>query len=182
MKSFRRVFRVIISLLMVGILVFAGYNIAMKYIYPDDYVDIAKRYANEYNVDWKLVMAVINCESGFNPDAVSERDAYGLMQLTEETFLDVRKKLGDSDSITFETHVTDPSINIKYGTWYLRFLLDYFDGDKIAAIAAYNAGLSNVKKWLGQNGRLETDEIQFRETKIYVKNVLKAEEHYQNEK
>ena len=182
MKSFRRVFRVIVSLLMVGILVFAGYNIVMKYIYPDDYIDLAKRYGEEYNVDWELVMAVMSCESKFNPDAVSERDAVGLMQLTEETFLDMRKKVGDDESITFANHAKDPEINVKYGTRYLRFLFQYFENDKVAVIAAYNAGLSNVKKWRGSNGKLELGEIEFPETRAYVENVLKAEEHYINEK
>lgn len=178
MKSFRRGFRVIASLLMLCILAFAGYNIAMKYIYPDDYIDLAKRYGEEYNVRWELVMAVINCESKFDPEAVSERDAVGLMQLTEETFSDMRKKVGDDESVTFEAYAKDPETNIKYGTRYLQFLLEYFEGDKIAAVAAYNAGLSNVKKWLREDGKLAIEEIEFPETATYVKKVLKAEQQY----
>lgn len=178
MKSFRRIFRVAVSLLMLCILAVAGYNIAMKHVYPKDYIDLAKNYGEEYNVPWTLVMAVIKCESKFDPKARSERDAVGLMQLTEETFYDMRDAVGDDESVIFPVHAEDPEINIKYGTRYLRYLSEYFGGDTTAVIAAYNAGLSNVKKWMGDDGKLTLEEIMFPETSAYVERVIKTEKQY----
>ena len=178
MKKFRKAFRIIISLVMLVILCAAGYNIAMKYMYPMEYVDIVEKYSAEYHVDKALVMAIIKCESGFDPNAESEVGAAGLMQLIKETFNDMNDKVGSNSQITFETHAKDIDTNIRYGTRYLKYLNENFNGDKIAVIASYNAGLNNATKWLGADGKLQLDEIDFPETKAYVEKVIRAEKHY----
>ena len=178
MKSFRKFFRIISLILMLVIIAVAGYNIALKYMYPQKNVDLVEKYSREYGVAPELVFAVIKCESSFKADAVSSAGAVGLMQLTEETFDDVKKMVGDDDTLSFETHATDPEVNVKYGTRYLKFLFDFFKGDKIAVLAAYNAGMGNVKEWMGNSPTLEIKEIEFKETKEYVNKVLVAESYY----
>lgn len=178
MKPFRRVFRLLCCAVMLVILGVAGYNIAMRFIYPLDMSEYVEKYSEEYGVDRNLVYAVIKCESGFDDDAISPAGAVGLMQLTEETFNDVRKMVGDDESYTFADHATEPEINIKYGTRYLKFLLEIFEGDRIAAIAAYNAGMGNVTDWMDGAPALNREDIEFGETADYVERVLAAEKHY----
>ena len=77
-----------------------------------------------------------------------------------------------------------PQINIQYGAWYLRYLLDHFDDNEMTALAAYNAGIGNVQKWLAQSGQTHItslDQIPFPETRHYVKNVLEARDQYSSE-
>lgn len=92
----------------------------------------------QYGLDPALVKAVISVESDFNPRAVSEKGAMGLMQLMPLT----AKELGVSNSF-------DPVANIDGGTRYLRYLLDYFNWDMELALAAYHAGISRVEKHFG---------------------------------
>ncbi len=178
MKKVRYIAQIIFCLLMVVILCVVGYNIAMKRLHPIKYSEQITQYSKEFDVDPSLVAAVIKCESSFNKDAVSSANARGLMQLTEETFCDVSKMLGESDAFSFKSHWDDADVNIRYGTRYLKFLLDMFEGDETSAVAAYNAGLGNVKGWMGDDGKLTTDEIKFPETYDYVDKVQSAKKYY----
>lgn len=102
------------------------------------YDNLIKKYSKEYNVDPKLVKALMKQESGFNPNVKSRAGAIGLMQLMPAT----AKQMG-------ATNPADPEQNIKAGVKYLKQLLDKYKGNKELAIAAYNAGPGNVK-----NGRI----------------------------
>jgi soluble lytic murein transglycosylase len=127
-----------------------------------------RRHAAENHLDPALLAAVIEAESKFDPDARSDAGAVGLMQLTP----------GTAKGIAESTHgtrfrvsdLTDPDLNVRYGTWYLRRLLDKY-GDERLALAAYNAGERNVDRW-----RAAGEGIQFAETRAYVQEVerLKA--------
>lgn len=178
MKTVRNILRPIFCLIIVAIIAVAGYNIILRYTHPQKYTDLIAKYANKNGIEPSLVSAVIKCESGFDKEAVSSAGAKGLMQLTEETFYDVRKMLGDGKEYTYELCWNDAEINIEYGTRYIAFLLETFDGDKTTALAAYNAGITNVKQWMGDDGKLQASEIRFEETRNYVKKVLKAQENY----
>ena len=177
MKLFRNIARKFFCVAMLVIVFLAGYNIILRRVYPTQYYDYVEIYSAEYDVSKYLVLAVIKCESDFDENAQSSAGAKGLMQLTEETFFDVSKMVGDQDKYTYSQHWNNAEINIKYGTKYLSYLYDMF-GDKNAVIAAYNAGLGNVKNWIGNDNVLQYSEIKFLETADYVDKVLKAEEYY----
>ena len=120
--------------------------------------DIVKRYSTIYGLDEPLVYAVIHAESAFNPDAVSSAGARGLMQLMPGTALE----MGVTD-------IFDPLQNVAGGTQYLSRMMDLFH-DKELAVAAYNAGPENVKKYAGIPP--------FDETQSYVKIVMAYEQAY----
>ena len=151
-----------------------------KRIYPLEYSEYVEKYSNEFGVPQRIIYAVIKTESDFNETAVSPASAHGLMQLTEETFYDVASMLGEAPS-AFDIY--SPDVNIRYGTRYLFYLYKMYDGNWDNAIAAYNAGLGNVNKWLNddelsdENGNLI--KIPFEETRDYLKKVKKAAEKYE---
>ena len=105
-----------------------------------------RQQAEEKDVDAALIAAVIYSESQF-VDQTSHADARGLMQITPQTAEEIEKLSGGT---TFELEdLSDPEINIRYGTFYLRHLLDIYDDDVVAALAAYNAGPGNAEAWGG---------------------------------
>ena len=179
MKNFKNVFRILITLLMLIIVAFFGYNSIMEHLYPKKYSEYITKYSREFGIDEELVFAVIKCESNFLPHAQSQAGAVGLMQITEATFSDVAKMLHEEAEIEFSTDALNPETNIRYGVRYIKYLNEIFGGDKTAVIAAYNAGLGNVANWMGDS-TLKIEEIKFSETKRYVEKVLKAESIYIN--
>jgi soluble lytic murein transglycosylase len=143
--------------------------------------DIIRQQAKAKNLDPALIAAVIYQESRFRPRE-SSAGALGLMQLLPDTAHFIAGKTGGS-AFTTEDLAT-PQINIQYGAWYLRYLMDQFDDDELTALAAYNAGIGNVNKWLAEKGESklsDTSDIPFPETREYVKNVLDARDEYKSE-
>ena len=133
--------------------------------YPLRYGDIVRGHAENYRLEPELLAAVIYTESKFDSDAESPSGAIGLMQLLPETAAGIAERTGGS---TFETSdLYDPELNVRYGSWYLRHLLDKYDGDLRKALAAYNGGQGNVDRG-----------IQYAETKAYVDRVRELEETY----
>ena len=113
---------------------------------PLRHEDIIRQQAGEKDLDPELIAAVIYAESRFR-DQESHAGARGLMQVTPATAELIEGLSGGS---TFETDdLSNPDINIRYGSFYLRYLLDKFDGNEIAALAAYNGGETNVAAWGG---------------------------------
>ena len=124
-------------------------------------------------------MAVIKCESGFDPEAVSPVGARGLMQLMPETFGWLQSKTGETLA---DDDLFDPSVNVRYGCYLLHILLSEFSDERDVAVAAYHAGIGNVSKWLqderySRNGK-ELRRIPFDSTAAYVKRVKKAQRIY----
>jgi soluble lytic murein transglycosylase len=138
--------------------------------------DIIRQQASDKDLDPALIAAVINAESDFNVHARSEAGARGLMQVTPSTAQAIADKSG---GVAFKvSDLEDAQINISYGAYHLRELLDQYGGSEIAALAAYNAGSGNVDRWGG--AEIDIDDIGFPETRAYVEDVLSKREDYRN--
>lgn len=175
----RGILRTLLSIILLLAVLAAGWQVALRtLLYPVKYDALVERYSAEYGLDASFVYAVINCESSFNPKAVSKADARGLMQLTPETFGWLQTKTGESlpDEALFE-----PEVGIKYGCLLLSLNLKEF-GNTAAAVAAYHAGRSRVASWLKDKKYSEDghslSSIPYKETNAYVKNVIKKQEKY----
>ncbi|MEK6276092.1 MAG: lytic transglycosylase domain-containing protein [Actinomycetota bacterium] len=140
--------------------------------YPLRYEQIVRGHARNYRLDPALVAAVIYQESRFRADAKSSSGAIGLMQLRPETAKGIAIRTGGSRFTTSDLY--NAEINVRYGSWYLRHLLNKYDDEKLA-LAAYNAGQHNVDRW-----RAEGKGIQFSETREYVDRVEELKEIYRD--
>jgi soluble lytic murein transglycosylase len=143
---------------------------------PLRHEDIIRQQARDKGVDASLIAAVIYAESRFR-DQTSHAGARGLMQITPATANEIEKQSGGT---TFKlVDLSDPDINIRYGTFYLRQLLDRYDGNEVAALAAYNAGPTQVDDWGGS--ALTLNDISLDETRNYVIEVLDRRRSYRHE-
>ena len=131
--------------------------------YPLRYEAIVRGHARNYRLDPALLAGVIYAESKFDANARSSSGAIGLMQLLPDTAKGIAVHTGGSRFRVSD--LDDPEINVRYGSWYLRHLLDRYR-DEGTALAAYNAGQDNVDRW-----RADGKGIAFGETRHYVKRV-----------
>jgi len=143
--------------------------------------DVIREQAAQKRLDPALIAAVIYAETKFDPRS-SAAGAEGLMQIMPETALFLAHRSG---ATTFTTSdLATPQVNIAYGSYYLRYLLDEYHGNVTDALAAYNGGESNVDRWIAaaraQGHGLTVDEIPFPETRAYVAKVLSAEGKYRS--
>lgn len=166
----------LLALLAAGLLVANGtfHHAAREISLPLRYDDIIRQQAREKNLDPALIAAVIFVESRFIAGRTSPAGAEGLMQITPETARDIARRSGGTRFTVAD--LDTPQINISYGSYLLRELLDRYDGDLAAALAAYNAGPGNADKWGGSS--LKAQDIPFPETRAYVEKVLRAQEDY----
>jgi soluble lytic murein transglycosylase len=147
---------------------------------PLRHEDIIRQQAKDKHVDAALIAGVIYTESRFR-DQTSHAGAKGLMQLMPATADYIAQKSGGT-AFRREDLAT-PQINIAYGTWYLRYLLDKYNGNTILTLAAYNAGEGKVDEWRavasarGEKFRVASH-IPFKETRDYVHRVLSARASY----
>jgi soluble lytic murein transglycosylase len=140
---------------------------------PLRHEDVIRQQSREKHVDAALIAAVIYSESKFD-DQTSSAGARGLMQITPTAAREIERHSGGT---TFELgDLSDPEINIRYGTFLLRELLDRYGDDLVAALAAYNAGPANVDRWGGSD--LTVEHIPFPETRAYVEGVLDKQRAY----
>ncbi|MBQ2753042.1 MAG: lytic transglycosylase domain-containing protein [Firmicutes bacterium] len=149
------------------------YYLIPEVLLPTKYSGYVEKYADEYNIDKYLVYSVIKTESGFKNEAVSNKSAKGLMQITENTGKWAAEKIGIEDFDVEDLH--DPETNIRIGCWYLSYLLNQFDGELSTALAAYNAGSGKVREWLENSDHssdgITLDTIPYEETLNYVNRV-----------
>jgi peptidoglycan lytic transglycosylase len=139
--------------------------------YPLRYESIVRGHARNYDLDAPLLAAVIYQESKFDAHAKSSSGAIGLMQLLPATAKGIAARTGGTAFVVDDLYV--PELNIRYGAWYLRHLLDKYR-DEREALAAYNAGQANVDRWLAEGGGIE-----FAETRHYVDRVLELRRIYE---
>src|SRR5437763_16336558 len=117
--------------------------------YPLRYGDVVREHARNYHLKPALLAAVIYQESKFRPDVRSSSGAVGLMQLLPATAKGIAIHTGGARFRVDD--LSDPEINVRYGAWYLRHLLDRY-GNEETALAAYNAGQKNVDRWIREGG------------------------------
>lgn len=173
----KKIFIIIIAILIIVVFLGIFKNKILKIIYPKTYKEIVSVYSEKYNVEENLVFALIKAESNFNSEAVSHRDAIGVMQIMEETAKDVANKNSikiENENIKQELLKIDNNINI--GTKYLSTLLEKYKNKEIA-VAAYNAGIGTVDGWI-QKGIIKSDgsdieNIPYKETNNYVRKILR---------
>ena len=148
--------------------------------YPMTYAPEIRAAAAEFSLDPAYVASVALAESSFDAEAVSSVGAIGLMQIMPSTGEWIAGKL---DEAFDAQRLYEPSVNLRYGCWYLRFLLDRYDGDMYTASTAYHQGQGRVDQWLedpeySEDGRTLTA-ISSAVTDTYVNRIMESYAHYQ---
>jgi soluble lytic murein transglycosylase len=142
---------------------------------------VIREQAADKHLDPALIAAVIYAETKFDPRP-SSAGAEGLMQILPRTAEYLARRSG---ATTFTvTDLGTPTVNIAYGSYYLRYLLDHYGGQEMLAVAAYNGGETNVDRWVAEarsaGGQLTVNEIPFSQTRAYVDKVLQAQQDYRH--
>jgi soluble lytic murein transglycosylase len=148
---------------------------------PLNDASIIRKQAAAKHLDPALIAAVIYAESKFEPRP-SAAGAQGLMQILPETAYYLAHLSGGRAFTAAD--LATPEINVAYGSYYLRYLLNHYGGNELLAVAAYNGGLSNVDRWVARaraNGSdLTVADIPFPETREYVQRVMSAQQAYRS--
>jgi soluble lytic murein transglycosylase-like protein len=156
------------------------FNADWKLLYPYAYREVVEPMAQVAGIDPFLVLSLMRAESVYDVEARSIVGARGLMQIMPFTAVRIARTMGDAQFSLDELH--HPEVNIGYGAFYVKKLIDYYKGNTMLAVAAYNGGPTSVDRWLTQYGNLEMDEliesIPFRETRRYVKTVFTNYDNY----
>ncbi len=172
------------TLLVLLLLLLAAYGIeqgtraVMRRMYPLEYSQLVKQYAEENGLEQDFVFSVIRAESGFNPSAVSSIGAKGLMQLTPDTFSWLQTKTKEELS---EDALFDPETNVRYGTMLLKILSERYEGDA-EVLCGYHAGIGITREWLSDpemsTDGVTLDHIPYGDTRLYVSRVLDYKKVY----
>jgi soluble lytic murein transglycosylase len=170
---------VAVTALFVAVVVSMVHQAVRNLALPLSDASIIREQAAEKRLDPALIAAVIYAETKFDPRP-SPAGAQGLMQILPATAYYLAQLSGGSSFTASD--LANPSVNVAYGSYYLRYLLNHYDGDEMLAVAAYNGGLTNVDRWVAHASaagrQLTVQEIPFRETREYVQRVLGAQRAY----
>jgi soluble lytic murein transglycosylase len=181
----RRIFGTLATLavaaLFIGVTASILHQATRELALPLSDTQIIRQQAAEKRLDPALIAAVIYAETKFDPRP-SSAGAEGLMQILPSTAYYLAHLSG---GVSFTAgDLANPSVNVAYGSYYLRYLLDQFAGNEMLAVAAYNGGQANVESWVAHAnaaGReLQIGEIPFPETRAYVQRVLSAQRAYRS--
>lgn len=171
-KRKRSARRAVIGIVLFFLFAAAAAAAFLAYRYPVRHVDIINKYSQEYGLDPVLVFSLINAESGFNDNAVSNAGASGLMQLMEDTAVWIAPMAG-LPGFSYE-QIFIPEVNIHLGCFYLSMYLQRF-GTVENALCAYNAGGGTVERWLADpqlsRDGITLDKIPYEETRNYVSRI-----------
>jgi soluble lytic murein transglycosylase len=170
---------IVVTVLFVGLVASMLHQAARNLALPLSDASIIREQAAKKRLDPALIAAVIYAETKFDPRR-SSAGAEGLMQILPSTAYYLAQLSGGNGFTASD--LEQPSVNVAYGSYYLRYLLNHFDGDEMLAVAAYNGGLTNVDGWVAKadaEGRhLSVAEIPFPQTREYVQRVLNAQQAY----
>lgn len=155
--------------------IFKPQNWILKKLYKLDYSEYVYKYAKENELDPYLIFSIIKAESNFNRNVESSSGAIGLMQLMESTAIEKANEIGQE--VVVKEALFNPEINIKIGTSYYSYLIKHYNGNEHLALAAYNAGMGNVDRWI-KEGTIKEDgsdleNIPYKETNNYVRKILR---------
>ena len=157
-------------------------RVMMEY-YPQEYNEQVQKYSQMYQVRESLVYSVIRTESGFRAEVESSVGAMGLMQIMPETF-EWLQNLKDGEITHSTSELLNPEVNIEYGTYFLSYLLSRYHGNEMLAVAAYNAGMTNVDNWLldekYSSDGITLSDIPYSETSQYVERVENTKAMYES--
>jgi soluble lytic murein transglycosylase len=178
-RRFGRVAGVVLVAVLAVVAVVLGTRAERHFSLPLEYASIIRTQAHQKRLDPAFVAAVIYAETRFRP-RTSKTGAVGLMQIEPVTAEFLAKRSG---ATTFTVaDLGTPAVNIAYGSYYLRYLLDEYDGSAVLALAAYNGGETNVNRWLAKartsGTRFTVAQIPIAQTKAYVNEVLGAQRRY----
>ena len=173
---------ILLLFIIIVIFIFKPQNWFMKKIYKLEYSEYVYSCAQENDLDPYLIFAIIKVESNFHRNIQSKSGAIGLMQLMEATAIEMANEIGEE--VVVKEALYNPEKNIKIGTKYYAFLLKHYEGNSYLALAAYNAGMGNVDKWIEQ-GIIKKDgsdleNIPYKETNNYVRKIVRDYKIYQN--
>ncbi len=147
------------------------------------YDTLVRGIAHDEKLDTNLLRALMMVESSGKADAVSRAGARGLMQLMPGTAAEVAKKLKMDDYTPDK--ILDPRTNLRLGARYLRMMLNLFDGDEHLALAAYNAGPQNVKRWCKRAADAPGYEViereGYKETRLHVRRIMRLRDAYRGQ-
>ncbi len=174
--AYRVALSVIFTFYMMTVILF-GVTAYLRYTHPLKYTEEVFDSCDKYGVNPLLVLSIIKVESSFNPDAISSKNAVGLMQVKPQT----AEYLYSFTGIDYDLFI--PKDNIDAGTYYIRYLIDKFKNQETALIA-YNAGEGNVSNWLNnekysKDGKT-LDSVPFKETEKYIVKIKKSFINYKN--
>lgn len=171
--TLQKIAQTVIATVIILIVTIIFRNIILKINYPQKYSEYVEKYAKEFEVEKELIYAMIKAESNFKHDAVSSKEALGLMQILESTAYEVANEL--KLEITKE-EIINPETNICLGTKYISNLIKRYENIELA-VASYNAGIGNVDNWIEEKKIKEDgtdiENIPFKETNNYVRKILR---------
>ncbi len=185
----KRFFKIVVVLLVIAILTLVGIlllRIGLRKLdfarFPKQYEALVNMYAEENEIDPLVLYSVIRTESGFNPKAVSNVEARGLMQITEETFDWIKSKIAADEEIVFDD-LYDPEVNIRFGSYYFAACMRRYEQDLSTAAAAYHSGWGTVDRLLEKEEYSDDGEIlhtfPYDQMKRYVYKITHAFQKYE---
>ncbi len=173
----KRIVKIFIALAIIAGVIFVSLPHIERIYYHLEYTDYIQEAADRYKVNPYIIAAMAKCESDFDPNATSSAGAVGVMQMMPETATEVANQ-GLVDSTKYPPqNLNDPEVSINYGAAYLRYLVERYH-EMNPAIAAYNAGMGNVDKWLSEDNDIRAS-VGFSETEKYIQMVNRAKSMYE---
>ena len=177
LRVFYRFLSIILCALIVSVIgFFLVVSFYKRHAYPVKFQEEIEKCCKDYDLDKMLVYSIINVESSFNTNAVSPKGAIGLMQILPSTaqFISVKLNVKNYD-------LKDPRTNIRFGCYYVRYLLNKYS-QRDTAVCAYNAGEGKVNEWL-KNANYSKDgktlyHVPYKETREYLEKINKNYKRY----
>jgi soluble lytic murein transglycosylase len=165
--------------LLLALLAFGLHQAERQLALPLSHASLIREQASAKHLDPALIAAVIYAESKFEPHP-SSAGAQGLMQILPATAYYLAHLSGGTRFTASD--LATPQVNVAYGSYYLRYLLNHYNGNEMLAVAAYNGGIANVDSWLAhanaEGHGLSAQAIPFPETREYVQRVMAAQQDY----